>query len=71
MTLLVGGGGFALLFIGLQTATPSSAAVVILSQTPLTILFAVLLLGEQVGVRRIIGMTLTSGTVVICTTVIG
>lgn len=65
MTLLVGGGGFALLFIGLQTATPSSAAVVILSQTPLTILFAVLLLGEQVGVRRIIGMILTLAGVLV------
>ena len=65
VTLLVGGGGFALLFIGLQTATPSSAAVVILSQTPLTILFAVLLLGEQVGVRRIIGMILTLAGVLV------
>lgn len=59
VTLLIGGGGFAFMFIGLQTATPSSAAVVVLSQTPLTILFAVLLLGEKVGVRRILGMVLT------------
>ncbi|WP_088181906.1 DMT family transporter [Sphingobium sp. Z007] len=65
VTLLVGGGGFALIFIGLQTATPSSAAVVILSQTPLTILFAVLLLGEKVGIRRFTGMLLTLAGVLV------
>lgn len=65
VTLLVGGGGFALIFIGLLTATPSSAAVVILSQTPLTILFAVLLLGEKVEIRRFIGMLLTLAGVLV------
>lgn len=59
VTLLIGGGGFALIFLGLRTATASSAAVVILAQTPLTILFAVALLREHVGPQRIAGMLLT------------
>lgn len=59
VTLLIGGGGFALIFLGLRTATPSSAAVVILAQTPLTVLFAILLLGEEVGAKRIVGIALT------------
>lgn len=57
--LLMGGGNFALLFIGLQTATPSAAAVVIQAGVPITTLLSVLILGEQIHWRRALGITLT------------
>src|ERR1700712_5410854 len=41
---LMGGGNFALLFIGLQTASPSMAAVVIQAGVPITTLLSVLIL---------------------------
>ncbi|MGY6551588.1 MAG: DMT family transporter [Erythrobacter sp.] len=55
----ISGGSFALLFAGLQTASPSAAGIVNLSAAPLTVLFAVLFLGEQVRWRRGLGMGLT------------
>jgi O-acetylserine/cysteine efflux transporter len=57
--LLMGGGNFALLFIGLQTATPSAAAVVIQAGVPITTVLSVLMLGEQIHWRRALGITLT------------
>ena len=46
--LLVGpaisGGSFGLLFVGLQTASPSAAGIVSLAGAPLTVLFAILFL---------------------------
>jgi drug/metabolite transporter (DMT)-like permease len=57
--VLMGGGNFALLFIGLQTASPSAAAVVIQVGVPITTLLSVLLLGERIAWRRGIGITLT------------
>lgn len=57
--LAISGGSFALLYMGLITATPSAASIVALSGAPLTVLFAVLLLGEQVGWRRSLGIALT------------
>ena len=60
--LLVGfaisGGSFALLFVGLESASPSAAAIVSLSGAPLTVLFAILLLGERVRWRRGLGIAL-------------
>ena len=60
--LLVGfsisGGSFALMFIGLQTASPSTAGIVNLAGAPLTVFFAVLFLGERVRWRRGLGMVL-------------
>lgn len=61
----ISGGSFALLYAGLQTATPSAAGVVNLSSAPLAVLFAVLFLGEQVGWRRGLGMALTLGGVLL------
>ena len=54
----IGGGSFALLFIGLQTASPSTAGIVNLSGAPLTVFFAMIFLGEKVRWRRGLGMVL-------------
>lgn len=56
---MISGGSFALLFVGLRDATPSAAAVVSLSGAPLTVLFAIALLREQVRWRRALGIALT------------
>ncbi len=45
VALLMGGGNFALLFIGLKTATPSAAAVVGQLGVPMTSLLSVAMLG--------------------------
>ncbi len=57
--LLMGGGNFALLFIGLQTASPSAAAVVIQLGVPITTLLSVVMLGERIHWRRGVGIALT------------
>ena len=57
--LLMGGGNFALLFIGLQTVTPSAAAVVIQVGVPITTLLSVVMLGERIHWRRGLGIALT------------
>ncbi len=57
--LLMGGGNFALLFIGLQTTSPSSAAIILQLGVPFTILLSVLTLGERIHWRRGIGIGLT------------
>lgn len=59
VALLMGGGNFALLFMGLQTATPSAAAVVGQVGVPITTLLSVLMLGERIRWRRGIGIALT------------
>ncbi|WP_305095511.1 DMT family transporter [Croceibacterium aestuarii] len=59
VTFAVSGGSFALLFVGLQDATPSASAVVNLSGAPLTVLFAIAILGERIGWRRGVGIGLT------------
>lgn len=61
----ISGGSFALLFAGLQTASPSAAGVVNLSSAPLAVLFAVMFLGERVRWRRGLGMALTLGGVLL------
>lgn len=63
VTIAVSGGGFALFFIGLQDATPSSAAIVNLTGAPLTVLFAMAVLKEQVHWRRAAGIVLAFGGV--------
>ena len=55
----MGGGNFALLFIGLQTVTPSAAAVVIQIGVPITTLLSVVILGERIHWRRGLGIALT------------
>lgn len=57
--LLMGGGNFALLFMGLKTASPSAAAIVIQLGVPITTVLSMFMLGEQVRWRRGIGMALT------------
>ncbi len=59
VALLMGGGNFALLFIGLQTATASAAAVVIQLGVPITTVLSMVMLGEKVRWRRGIGIALT------------
>ncbi|HEV2533160.1 DMT family transporter [Phenylobacterium sp.] len=61
VALLMGGGNFALLFIGLKTSTPSAAAVVGQLGVPITTLLSVLMLGERVRWRRALGIALTLG----------
>lgn len=61
----INGGSFALLFSGLQTATPSSAAIVSLSGAPMTVLFAIAFLGERVHWRRTVGILMTLAGVAI------
>lgn len=59
----VTGGSFGLQFVGLQTASPSAVGIVNLSGAPLTVVFAVLFLGEEVRWRRGLGMALALGGV--------
>ena len=67
LVLIIGfaitGGSFGLQFIGLQTASPSAVSIVNLSGAPLTVLFAILFLGEEVRWRRGLGMALALGGV--------
>lgn len=57
--LLMGAGNFALLFIGLQSASPSAAAVVIQIGVPFTTLLSIVMLGERIHWRRGLGIALT------------
>ncbi len=57
--LLMGGGNFALLFIGLQTASPSAAAIVLQIGVPITTILSIAMLGERIRWRRGLGITLT------------
>ncbi|WP_374473140.1 DMT family transporter [Phenylobacterium sp.] len=59
VALLMGAVNFALLFVGLTMATPSSAAVVLQLGIPMSILLSMLLLGERIRWRRGIGIALT------------
>jgi len=63
--LLIGAGNFALLFIGLQSASPSSAAVVIQAGVPITTLLSIAMLGERIHWRRALGITLTLAGVLV------
>lgn len=63
--LAISGGSFGLLFMGLETASPSAAGVVNLTGAPMTVLFAILILKEEVRWRRILGMALAFGGVML------
>lgn len=67
--LLVGlaicGGSFGLLFMGLQTASPSAAGIVSLTGAPMTVVFAILILKEEVRWRRALGIGLAFAGVVL------
>src|SRR5918995_3560104 len=56
---LMGGGGFALFFLGIRTASPSSAAVVSQLGIPITALLSLLILRERIDGRRALGIVLT------------
>lgn len=57
--VLMGGGGFGLMFVGLRTASPSSAAVVQQLGVPMVTVLSVMMLGEQIGWRRALGIALS------------
>lgn len=66
VALLMGGGNFALMFVGLKLSTPSSAAVVLQLGLPMTTLLSVVMLGERIRWRRGLGILLTfSGALVV------
>jgi drug/metabolite transporter (DMT)-like permease len=56
--VLMGGGGFGLIFVGLKTATPSAAAVVTQLGVPMVTVLSIVMLGERVRWRRGIGIVL-------------
>jgi O-acetylserine/cysteine efflux transporter len=59
VAFLMGGGNFALMFVGLKQATASAAAVVLQLGMPMTLLLSVLMLGERIRWRRGLGIALT------------
>lgn len=61
VALLMGGGNFALMFVGLKTSTASSAAVVLQLGMPMTVLLSMVMLGEKIRWRRGLGIALTFG----------
>lgn len=64
VALLMGGGNFALIFVGLKYATPSSVAVVSQLGVPITTMLSVVMLGETIHWRRALGIALTLAGVV-------
>ncbi len=65
IAILMGAGNFALLFLGLQTASPSAVAVVIQIAVPFTTLLSIVMLGERIHWRRGLGIALTLAGVVL------
>lgn len=61
--LAIGGGSFALFFMGLKTASPSASGVVSLTGAPMTVLFAIIFLGERIRWKRGLGIGLSFGGV--------
>jgi len=57
--LLMGGGSFALTFVGLKTTTPSAAAVISQLGVPMATILSIGMLGERIGWRRGVGIILT------------
>src|SRR3546814_16164405 len=50
IALCLGGGSFSLLFVGLQTVSPSEAAIILQFGVPFTILLSLLVLGDRIYV---------------------
>jgi drug/metabolite transporter (DMT)-like permease len=63
--MLMGGGSFALLFIGLETSTPSAAGIVSQLSVPIATLLSVAVLGERIHWRRGLGIVLSIAGVLI------
>lgn len=57
--LLMGGGTFALVFMGLKTASPSAVAIVSQLGVPMTTVLSFFMLGERLSRRRLAGIGLT------------
>jgi O-acetylserine/cysteine efflux transporter len=57
--LTMGGGTFALAFIGLKTASPSAVAIVSQLGVPATTVLSILILGERIHWRRGLGIALS------------
>jgi drug/metabolite transporter (DMT)-like permease len=57
--LLMGGGTFALTFVGLKTTTPSAYAVVVQLGVPFSAALSVTLLGERIRLVRGLGIVMT------------
>ncbi|MCW5713067.1 MAG: DMT family transporter [Bauldia sp.] len=55
---MLGSGGFALMFIALQTTDPSTAGIISLLSAPLTAILGIIFLGERVHWRRGTGIAL-------------
>ncbi len=55
---MLGSGGFALMFIGLETTDPSTAGIISLLSAPLTAILGIFWLGERIHWRRGTGITL-------------
>lgn len=66
--LAIGGGSFAIFFMGLETASPSASGVVSLTGAPMTVLFAILFLGERIRWKRGLGILLAFGGVLFAMT---
>lgn len=65
IALTLGGGSFALLFVGLRTTSPSAAAIILQLGVPFTVLLSILLLGERIHWRRALGIALTLAGVLV------
>jgi O-acetylserine/cysteine efflux transporter len=65
-SFLIGGGSFAIYFVGLKDATASSAAIVSQVGLPITTFLSIVMLGETIRWRRALGMALTlAGTLLV------
>ncbi|MGV8839989.1 MAG: DMT family transporter [Bauldia sp.] len=62
---LLGSGGFAVMFIGLETTDPSTAGIISLLGAPLTAILGIIFLGERVHWRRGTGIALAFAGVVL------
>jgi drug/metabolite transporter (DMT)-like permease len=65
VALLIGAASFALVFMALQTTSPSSVAIVSQLGLPISIALSALILGERIPVRRALGMALTLAGVIV------
>ncbi|WP_208417555.1 DMT family transporter [Sphingopyxis panaciterrae] len=65
IALTLGGGSFALVFLGLKTTSPSAAAIILQLGVPFTVLLSILLLGERIHWRRGFGIALTLAGVLV------
>lgn len=63
--LLMGGANFGLLFIGLQTTSPSVASIIVQSAVPFTTLLSILMLGEKVHWQRGAGSALAMAGILV------